>query len=58
MAEMLAVKKGDLLLRWCFNCNFYEWARIRNGRFICQKCKKPVGDWVTHLLYTKNNTGK
>lgn len=49
--EARATIKDDLVLKWCFDCKSYEWAKSENGIFICQKCNEIIADWVAKLLY-------
>ncbi len=52
-----AVENG-LVLRWCFNCNFYEWSKHTDGRFVCRRCNQPIRDWVMKLLFDPDAEGK
>lgn len=46
---------GDPVLKWCFECGFYEWAMRREELFVCGRCNEPIRDWVSRLLYTQGS---
>lgn len=57
MASNVAVSKHGTVLKWCFHCDFYEWAEHRDGRFICHKCSQPVRDWMSRCMYEARSPG-
>ncbi len=38
-----AIMRGDLVLKWCYDCRNYRWCQHEEGRFVCTSCGFETG---------------
>lgn len=51
MSHAIAAIKDGLTLRYCYNCERYEWTK----EGLCRRCGRPIRDWMSKALYGESD---
>jgi len=55
MSQGIAIRNGDKVLKYCFNCREFKWAKQEGNHFVCLCCNERIANWITKQMLEVEN---